>query len=403
MTADAARNLGLQFPPFPPEVLQPLRTLLTDRVSLTNPFDFHTFIWFDRAALRALFSIVLHAGFDAVGFTLDCPPEPPADASSYLAAIEELIAAYQGRSLMGGARLQDGATLEARAASRAAVISSLPESLRRATREKCLIAGVVPLQGQREALESLDLAGAIGETWAAGVALTLRVPGASTAAGDARTLAEHDGKMALSACGVRVPRGQRVAVEHAVEAATAIGFPVVMKAAGDAIEHKSEVGGVVVDLRSPAEAAAAAERLARLGRAVLVEEMVTDGVAEVLVGITVDAQFGQVLLLGAGGVLTELLRDTVTLLPPFTPQAIEAALRRLGIAKLLAGFRGKPAGDWPALVATALACAQYAHANIDSLVELEVNPVIVRPAGRGAVAADVLIRLRDSIEMRGDR
>jgi acetate---CoA ligase (ADP-forming) len=375
MAADAARNLGVRFPPLPAEALGPLRTLLGERVSLTNPFDFHTFIWFDRPALRALFSIVLRAGFDAVGFMVDCPPAPPADDASYLAAIDELIAAHQG------------------APSRAAVISSLPESLGRATRERCLAAGVVPLQGQREALEALDLAGAIGETWAAGAALELRLP--SVPAGvPGYTLPEHEGKRALAACGVRVPRGRRVPLEQAVEAAAAIGFPVVMKAAQAAIEHKSEVGGVVVDVRSPDEARAAAERLAPLGGSVLVEEMVSDGIAEILLGIGLDAQFGQVLLLGAGGVLTELLRDTVTLLPPFTPEAIEAALRRLAIAKLLAGFRGRPAGDVPALVATALACAQYAQANLHSLLELDVNPVIVRPAGHGAVAADVLNRMR---------
>jgi acetate---CoA ligase (ADP-forming) len=131
MTADAARNLGLRFPPFPQAALEPLRALLGERVNLTNPFDFHTFIWFDRAALRALFGVVLRAGFDAVGFMVDCPPAPPADDSSYLAAIDELIAAHAG------------------APTRAAVISSLPESLGRATRERCLAAGVVPLQGQR--------------------------------------------------------------------------------------------------------------------------------------------------------------------------------------------------------------------------------------------------------------
>jgi acetate---CoA ligase (ADP-forming) len=185
-----------------------------------------------------------------------------------------------------------------------------------------------------------------------------------------------------------------VPIEQAAEAALAIGFPVVIKAAGEALEHKSEVGGVVIDVRSAAEARAAAERLAPLARYVLVEEMVSDGIAEILIGITVDAQFGQVLVLGAGGVLTELVRDTVTLLPPFTAQAIESCLHRLAITRLLAGFRGKPAGDVPALVTTALACAQYAQANLDSLLELEVNPVIVRPAGRGAVAADVLVRMR---------
>jgi acetyl-CoA synthetase len=380
MSADAARNLFLSFPAIPAEALEPLRHILGERVSLTNPLDFQTFIWFDRPALRAMFSTVLRAGFDAVGFLLDCPP-PPADASSYVAAVEELIAARAG------------------APSRAVVISSLPESLGRTVRAKCLAGGVVPLQGQREALEALDLAGAMGEAWAQGAALEVCMPAprlhdSAERSSSARTLAEHEGKAALAPWGVRIPRGQLVPVEQAAEAAIAIGFPVVIKAAEAAIEHKSEVGGVVVDVRSAAEAAAAADRLSRLSHHVLVEEMVADGVAEILVGVTLDPQFGQVLLLGAGGVLTELLRDSVSLLPPFTGPRIEAALRRLTVAKLLAGFRRRPAGDVPALVATALACAQYAQANVDSLVELDINPVIVRPAGRGAVAADVLIRMR---------
>jgi acetate---CoA ligase (ADP-forming) len=123
--------------------------------------------------------------------------------------------------------------------------------------------------------------------------------------------------------------------------------------------------------------------------------MVIDAVAEVLIGVTVDPQFGQLLVLGAGGVLTELLRDSITLLPPFDAPSIEAALRSLRVAELLAGFRGRPAGDLPALVQTALACARYAQANLETLAELDINPVIVRPAGLGAVAVDALIRLAE--------
>jgi hypothetical protein len=136
-------------------------------------------------------------------------------------------------------------------------------------------------------------------------------------------------------------------------------------------------------------------RLAHLSDTLLVEEMVTDGVAEVLVGISVDAQFGQLLVLGAGGVLTELLRDSASLLPPFTAEAITEALARLRIARLLAGFRGKPAGDIPALVAAVLACTRYAADNLARLSELDLNPIIVRPLGKGAVAVDALIRLRE--------
>ena len=83
----------------------------------------------------------------------------------------------------------------------------------------------------------------------------------------------------------------------------------------------------------------------------------------------------------------------MTLLPPFTSLAIESALKRLAVGKLLTGYRGRPPADIAALVETALACTRYAAANVDALLELDINPVIVRPAGRGAVAVDALIRV----------
>ncbi len=94
-----------------------------------------------------------------------------------------------------------------------------------------------------------------------------------------------------------------------------------------------------------------------------------------------------------GGTLTELLRDTVALLPPFTAETILCAINRLKVAPLLAGYRGHSAADVPALVEMALACTRYAQTHVDRLVELDINPVIVRPSGLGAVAVDALIRL----------
>ncbi len=373
MSADAARHLGLDFAAIPAATAASLRAILSERVHISNPFDFHTHVWFDYPRQRAMFGLVQRAGFDAVALMLDCPPAG-ADGSTYVRVIEEFAAALPG------------------AATRAAVISSLPESLPQSTRESCLAAGIVPLQGQREALEALDLAGAVGEIWRhAAAPVELRVPrGVRTAA---RTLPEHEGKNALAAFGVPVPRGRLVSPHDAAAAAGELGFPVVIKATGAALAHKSELGAVVLNVRSAAEAAAAAQRLASLSARLLVEEMVTDGVAEILVGITVDPQFGQLLVLGAGGVLTELLHDSVSLLPPFDAGSIEAALRRLRVAALLAGYRGRPAADVTALIQTVLACTRYAAENLERLVELDMNPVIVRPAGSGAVAVDALIRL----------
>jgi len=437
MTADAARDLLLEFTPIPETSVAPLREILTNKVHIANPFDFHTHIWFDRSALRSMFSVVQRAGYDAVGFMIDCPPAAKADPASYLAAIEEFIAAYTADArpttqaqhttpaLSDTAALPSATALPAVAAlrnvaavsgapppgsgssTRAAVICSLPESLAANTREMCLAAGIVPLQGQRQALEALDLAAAIGEAWKTRSRVELLRPPVQTTADDEarrscgtrlrtreqRSLTEHEGKSALATFGIRIPRSQLATPQAAPDTATTLGFPVVIKAVSETLEHKSDVGGVALNIRTREEAQAAAERLAKLSDTLLVEEMVTDGVAEILIGMTVDPQFGQVLVIGSGGVLAEVLKDTVSLLPPFTDTAIESAIKNLTVGKLLKGYRGRPPGDIPALVQTALACARYAEANVDSLIELDINPVIVRPAGRGAVAVDVLIRL----------
>jgi acetyl-CoA synthetase len=372
MAADAARGLSIEFPPFAPQPAAELRALLSERVHISNPFDFHTHVWFDYPRQRAMFSIAQRAGFDLVAFLLDCPPAG-ADDAAYVRAIEEFAAALPG------------------SAARAAVISSLPESLPHAVREKCLAWGVIPLQGQREALEAIDLAASVGEAWKRGALPSLERP--RELPGNARSLSEPEAKQALAEYGVAVPRARLAPPAAAAEAATSLGFPVVMKAAGATLEHKTELGAVVLNVRDADEAARAAQRLSRISATLLIEEMVTDGIAEVLIGLRVDAQFGLLLVLGAGGVLTELLRDSVTLLPPFTAADIAAALGRLRSAPLLAGFRGRPAGDVPALVETALACTRYALANLEHFVELDLNPVIVRPRGCGAVAVDALIRL----------
>ena len=377
MTADVSRELELDFAPLPEARAAALREVLTDRVTIANPFDIHTYLWFDPPALKRVFTEVLHSGYDAAGFMLDSPPEGKADSAAYDAVIDVFIEAAHG------------------APTRAALIASLPETISARVRERCLDGGVIPLQGQREALEALALAGAVGATWLSIPQLQLQLPPAhASVASDVYALGEHEGKAALAAFGVRVPKGTLAPAQAAADAATALGFPVVIKASGAHLEHKTEVGGVALNIRTDADARGAALRLGKLSQTLLVEEMFTDGVAEILIGIIVDPQFGQVLVLGAGGVFTELLSDSVSLLPPWTRQSIESALQDLTVRRLLDGYRGKAAADLDALVSTILAIARYASSNIATLVELDVNPVIVRPAGLGAVAVDTMIRLR---------
>src|SRR6202012_2060378 len=96
MTADASRELGLTFPPFPAATAAKLQELLTDKVTVANPFDFHTHFWFDAPAMNSMLSMVQRGGFDATGFMLDCPPENQADPAAYVSAIDQFIAAYPG-------------------------------------------------------------------------------------------------------------------------------------------------------------------------------------------------------------------------------------------------------------------------------------------------------------------
>lgn len=377
MTADVARGTGLAFPAFDAKRTTQLREILGERVTIGNPFDVHTYAWFDLPRLRSLFDTTLSCGIDAVALMLDCPPDG-SDVSAFTNVISEFIEATQTPG-----------------ASRGALLASLPETIPAAVRAQCLRAGVAPLQGQREALEALDRAGAMGEAWSKGASLELLRPAVAAARAGAapRLLSEIEAKAALHRHGVPVPRSSQVPIGEAAAAAAAIGFPVVMKAADPALAHKSDVGGVILNIRNAAEAAAAAERLKLLCNVVLVEEMIVDTVAEILVGTIVDPQFGLSLVLGAGGVLTELMQESVSLLPPFTPAAVRAALTRLKVHRLLAGFRGKPAGDIDALVDAILAVTRYAAAEIAQLRELDVNPMIVRPAGHGVVAVDALIRI----------
>jgi acyl-CoA synthetase (NDP forming) len=377
MTADVSREMDLEFTPVAPQSSAVLREVLTDRVTIANPFDIHTYLWFDPPALKRVFSEVLHSGYDAAGFMLDSPPEGEADSAAYDAVIDVFIEAAQG------------------ATTRAALIASLPETISPRIRRRCLEGGIIPLQGQREALEALSLAGGVGAAWRANPPVQLHLPPMRAgSSGDIHALGEHDGKAALAEFGVRIPRGKLVPASAAAETALALGFPVVMKASGSHLEHKTEVGGVVLNVRTEADARQAALRLAKLSDTVLVEEMLTDGVAEILIGVIVDPQFGQVLVLGAGGIFTEVMSDSVSLLPPWTHASIDAALRGLTIARLLRGYRGKPPADVDALIETVLCVARYAAANVTILIEIDVNPVIVRPAGKGAVAVDTMIRLQ---------
>ena len=209
-----------------------------------------------------------------------------------------------------------------------------------------------------------------------------------------RILDEVASKQLLAKFGVPVP-DHRVAEDAvaAAEGAEEIGFPVVVKALG--VAHKTEVGGVALDLPDRHAVMVAVEAMSEIGSSFLVEKMVGDAVAEIILGVARDEQFGPYLVVGAGGVLVELMKDSVSVLLPADKQAVLDALDRLQCAPLLRGFRGRPRADLDAAAEAILSVANLVEDDPATIDELDVNPLLVLADGEGVVAADALIKMRE--------
>ena len=373
LIADAGEGRRVRFRPFTAAQSEAVRATLSDLVTISNPLDYHIFIWNQPERLRATFTAIMACGWDLACLVLDFPRGDTCSDADWRVS---LAAWEQARDATAG---------------RAAVLATLPDCLPESVAEGLIAAGIVPLLGIDEALAAAEAAADIGAAQAAALPAPLL---AAEAPGEPVTLDEWRGKRLLAEHGVAHPGGRLVASpEEAVVAAATLGFPVVVKAVGAALAHKSELGAVALGLRDAEGVRAAAARMASLGEALLVEPMVADGVAELIVGVVRDPQVGLCLVLGSGGVLVELLADRALLLLPTAAEAVRAALQGLRSAPLLRGFRGWPPGDLDAVVESVLAVAHFAEVHADRLVELDINPLIVRPAGKGAVAADVLIRM----------
>ena len=372
LMADLSSGTNLEFVDFAASQRAALKAELGPIVTIANPLDYHTFIWGDTPRMTRVFSTVMAESFDLTVFILDMPRADRCDPAGYQCAVDAIIAA----------KAQTGA--------RVAVLASLPENMSDHFTREFMRAGVAVLHGMSEGIAAIGAAIAAGRFKDADPEpLVLAANGATSSS----ILSEAASKEALSGFGLRIPRSiQAGSVDELIEESAALSFPVVLKGTG--LAHKSEAGLVALDIRDEPSLAAAARQMQTVTSEFLVEEMAVGGIAEVLVGITRDPTGTFLLTLGAGGVLTELLADTASLLLPASPVEIETALNSLRIGRLLQGYRGKPAADMRALTDAVMSICRYAEAHGDRLVELEVNPLIARVGD--AIAVDALIRLHDA-------
>ena len=371
LMADSAVGRSVSFPPVEPEHAVSLRQALGPLVAIANPLDYNTFIWGDLPALIATMTAMTAGGYDLNMLVLDFPRGDLCSDASWWPSANAFAAALKANTARG------------------AIVSTMGENLPEAAARELFRGGIVPIQGIAEAMDAAEAALAIGKAWANPPPQP--VAGSAASLTPAReTLTEAAAKSWLSEAGLPVPQGSECAdVEIAVARARQFGFPVALKALG--VEHKSEAGAVVLDIADEPALRVAAHRLSDLGSGLYVERMVEGGVAELIVGVTHDPLFGPVMTLGSGGVLVELIKDTVTLLLPASRADIERALRELKLFPLLNGYRGREKADQEAAIRAIMGLAGFALAQADRIAEMDINPLIVRGDAKGAWIADALI------------
>ena len=386
LLADRAAKAGLDLPPPTADQTAVLGRDLAAYASVANPLDYNNPLWGDAAALERCFATMMDGDFDATALILDYPRPGSEAIEEWDTAVDALIAA----------RRKTGKS--------AVVVSTLPELMPEAARRRLMANGIAPLQGLEEAVAALAgaawvterrdrIAAADGGT----EALLLPAAGELPVAG---ALDEWTSKRELAAFGLRLPEARLATAAEAPEAAVGLGFPVVVKAVSPALVHKTEVGAVAVGQKTAGAVAAA---VALIGAAVagvpdagerfLVERMIEGAVAELIVGVRREPPFGLALIVGSGGELVDVVEDSQAILLPADRRTIADALDSLRAARLMDGFRGRPAGDREAAIEAILAIAAFAEHHRDRLVELDVNPLPVLPKGRGAFAVDAMIRM----------
>jgi acyl-CoA synthetase (NDP forming) len=392
--ADLADSFGLEMKPFSDQQTDELNAQFENYVTVSNPFDYNTSIWGDGVAQQRCFTSAMSGNHDAAFLIYDHPSidaeEVADEVNEWVVALEAFIAAHKKTGMQ------------------AFVISTISELLPKHMRDHLVSNGVIPLQGFDDGLCAYSAAAAYYAFREQHCAENLMPRHFENSRTDRRRtvfLDEWECKSRLRQFGLTTPVGELVAAADAPAAADRVGYPVVVKAVGESFLHKSDLGAVTLRLHSANEVRKAVKKMTKSVRKrsvgasqvevehFLVEKMVTGAVAELIIGINRDEQFGPALVIGAGGTLVELITDSVSLLLPVTRDMVEEAIDTLVVSKLLSGFRGSPAGDMEGVIDTILSVAEFAEHHWDSLLELDVNPLMVLPEGQGAVAADALIGL----------
>ncbi|MBI4587685.1 MAG: acetate--CoA ligase family protein [Candidatus Rokubacteria bacterium] len=391
LMADRAEELGLSVPGLAEDTKAALRKVIPAFGSVKNPVDITAQFIADPALLRTSLEIVLQdPQVDAAIFYLGLMERFADQVVGNLKEVhaktrKPLIVAWVGAPEVGLKALRESG------------ICALPS----ATRAVNAVRGLVEYAEARHrwAQERPGIEGGGG-----GGAEMLRSLVRGCRAEDRRVLTTGESFALLSRYGIRIARSRlsRTPAE-ALQAAEEIGFPVALKVESPAIQHKTEAGALRLNVSGSDAVARAFDEVVGSARryapgaeihGVLVQEMVREG-TEVVVGLHLDPQFGPVVMVGLGGILVEVLGDVAFRAAPLSRGDADQMLRDLKGSRILEGVRGRSAADVQSVIEVLLAVSRLAVDAAGAVAELDINPLLVLPAGQGALAVDALAILAE--------
>jgi len=383
LLSDTMLGMGLSMPDLSTAGRERIRPTVHERIVLANPLDYQMFNWNNQERLVETFSAFLTEGFDISLCLLDYPRADKCDPSGWWGAERAFIHAAR----------QTGAN--------AAIMATFTDTLSEPLARQLIEDSIVPLAGAHAGLAGIQAAVDIGEFERLPPCPPLSAKRDPEAGARIRICDEAESKAALADYGVPIPESRLVSdAREAVDAARELGLPVVVKALG--VAHKTDVGGVMLNLETPEAVEDAAGQMLQLSARCLIEKMVDGAITELIVGVARDEQFGPHLVVGGGGIFVELIKDSQSLLLPVTREQVLEALGSLRCAPLFHGYRGNARCDLEAAADVVMAVAAYVDDNPSTVAELDINPLMLLAEGEGVVAADALISLYTNDESGSD-
>ena len=374
MMADLIDGLDINFPSLDDRHKDRVKLALNDFVEVDNPLDYHTFIWGDRKRTSECFKQMISGNFAATMLLLDWPRTQESEQKDWdltLLALSDAISGTREKTI---------------------VLASIADCMPKRIIKECQKYGIAPMIGLDICLKALNHSYRIGLAFQKSSMQSIEILRSLSHPSKISTLTEFEGKKLLKKYGIPVPDGKIISsTSEALIAAEKIHYPITLKVSDVELTHKTELGAVMLNINDPLALEKACQDLFKIGSSLLIEKMVQDSVAELIIGVGLDPIFGKYIIIGSGGILVELFKESIPLLFPVNREDVSLALSKLKAFPLINGYRGNPQGDVEMIIDCVMATVKLVSEN--DIDELDINPLLVLKRGSGVIAVDTLIKL----------